>query len=106
MQLEGSKTVQAANDRFEATMTNIVRWSGAPSSTSKEISSNTAIQVSLEVPAWFRLISVGAIEATGNRVMQAVLNRMVPRFLKQLQADYELWASGDESRKPIGDGQL
>lgn len=106
MQLEGSQTVQAANDRFEATMTNAVRWSGAPSSASKEISSNTAIQVSLEVPAWFRIISVGAIEATGNRVMQAVLNRMVPRFLKQLQADYELWASGDESRKPIGDGQL
>ena len=106
LQLEGSETVKAANDRFEATMTNIVRWGGAAASTSKEISSNTSIQVSLEVPAWFRLISVGAIEATGNRVMQAVLNRMVPRFLKQLQADYELWASGDESRKPIGDGQL
>ena len=106
LQLEGSKTVEAANNRFEATMTNVVRWGGAPSSSSKEISSNTAIQVALEVPSWFRIIPVGAIEDTGSRVMQAVLNRMVPRFLKQLQADYELWASGDESRKPIGDGKL
>ena len=98
--------MESANDRFEATMTNIVRWGGAASSISKEISSNTAIQVALEVPTWFRIIPIGAIEDTGNRVMQAVLNRMVPRFLKQLQADYELWASGDDSRKPIGDGKL
>ncbi len=106
MQLEGSRAVEAANNRFEATMTNIVRWGGAPASSSSEISSNTAIQVALEVPGWFKLIPIRAIEDTGCRVMQAVLNRMVPRFLKQLQADYELWASGDDSRKPIGDGKL
>lgn len=38
--------------------------------------------------------------------MQKVLNRMVPRFLAQLAADYQLWADGDDSRKPIGSGQL
>ena len=47
-----------------------------------------------------------AIEKTGSSVMQRILNRMVPRFLKQLQADYELWASGDDSRKPIAAGEL
>lgn len=40
------------------------------------------------------------------QVMQKVLNTMVPRFLAQLAADYELWAAGDDSRKPIGNGQL
>ena len=40
------------------------------------------------------------------QVMQRVLNTMVPRFLAQLRADYALWASGDESRKPVGTGQL
>jgi len=63
-------------------------------------------QVVLEVPGWFRVVPLSAIERTGSSVMQRVLDRMVPKFLKQLQADYELWASGDGSRKPIGDGQL
>lgn len=42
----------------------------------------------------------------GSKVLQGVLATMVPRFLKQLRVDYELWASGDESRKPVGTGQL
>ena len=41
-----------------------------------------------------------------SQVMQRVLNTMVPRFLAQLRADYALWAAGDESRKPVGDGQI
>ncbi len=63
-------------------------------------------QVALEVPGWFRAIPLGALERTGCSVMQRVLDRMVPRFLGQLQADYALWAAGDESRKPIGAGEL
>ena len=65
-----------------------------------------APQVALEVPGWFRAIPLGALERTGCSVMQRVLDRMVPRFLAQLQQDYALWASGDESRKPIGAGEL
>ena len=49
---------------------------------------------------------VGAIESTGSRVMQTVLNSAVPKFLQQLQKDYALWAAGDESRKPVGTGEL
>ena len=63
-------------------------------------------QVALEVPSWFKMVPVSAIERTGCSVMQRVLDRMVPRFLKQLQADYDLWAAGDGSRKAIGTGQL
>ena len=60
----------------------------------------------LEIPGWMRAIPVSAIERTGSSVMQRVLNKMLPRFLQQLKADYELWASGDQSRNPIGDGKL
>ena len=35
--------------------------------------------------------------------LQGVLNAMVPRFLQQLCKDYEQWASGDQSRKPVGE---
>lgn len=140
LQLMGSPAVEAANDRFSATMTNEVRWGTAAKSGLLELRSDTAIQaslhgpfllqwqrpkdmasdvmhfvsngpcacvqVALQVPSWFRVIPIGAIESTGCSVMQRVLDRMVPRFLKQLQADYELWAAGDESRKPIGAGEL
>ena len=63
-------------------------------------------QVALEVPGWMRMVPLGAIERTGSGVMQRVLDSMVPRFLRQLAADYALWAAGDDSRKPIGTGQL
>lgn len=46
------------------------------------------------------------MEAAGSGVMAATLKAMVPRFLAQLQKDYALWASGDESRKPLGEGVL
>ncbi len=106
LQLQGSKTIVAANDRFDATMTNIVTWEGDEHSEAKHLCSDTSIQVSLEVPRWARLMPTSAIESTGSKVMQTVLNSAVPKFLKQLQKDYELWAAGDESRKPIGTGEL
>lgn len=96
----------AANDRFDATMTNIVTWEGVEAEEVKHLCSNTSIQVALEVPKWARMMPTSAIESTGSRVMQTVLNSAVPKFLKQLQKDYELWAAGDESRKPVGTGEL
>eukprot|EP00208_Stichococcus_sp_RCC1054_P005187 CAMPEP_0206139092 /NCGR_PEP_ID=MMETSP1473-20131121/4820_1 /ASSEMBLY_ACC=CAM_ASM_001109 /TAXON_ID=1461547 /ORGANISM="Stichococcus sp, Strain RCC1054" /LENGTH=363 /DNA_ID=CAMNT_0053532731 /DNA_START=93 /DNA_END=1184 /DNA_ORIENTATION=- len=132
-ELEGSRAVRAVNDKFDATMTNMVRWrdcestgSGTSDSSSddagssalsevgtnphsgqlRQITSNTTIQVTLEVPSWLKFISEDAISKTGSKVMQQVLNKMVPRFLAQLAADYKLWADGDDSRKPIGNGQL
>lgn len=72
----------------------------------RQITSLTEIQVTLEIPNWLKFLSVDYINRSGSKVMQQVLNRMVPRFLAQLEADYQLWAAGDESRKPIGDGQL
>lgn len=106
LQLQGSKAIVAANDRFDATMTNIVTWEGEEAQELKQLCSNTSIQVSLEIPRWARMMPTSAIESTGSRLMQTVLNSTVPKFLKQLQQDYELWAAGDESRKPIGTGEL
>ncbi|KXZ52257.1 hypothetical protein GPECTOR_10g888 [Gonium pectorale] len=118
--LQGSPFVEDINDKFSATMTNVVRYrdyvppqeddedeeeeGGASSSgKQKEIVSDTTIQVTLEVPAWCSFLPVSSIEGAGSSVMQGVLNAMVPRFLAQLRTDYELWASGDESRRPVGE---
>ena len=66
----------------------------------------SVLQVTLEVPAWMRLFPRRAFESLGSQAMQGVLNSMVPRFLGQLEADYNKWASGDDSRKPVAQGQL
>jgi hypothetical protein len=57
----------------------------------------------VEVPPWSSFLPVPTIEGVGSGVMQNVLNVMVPRFLAQLRTDYQLWASGDESRRPVGE---
>ncbi|EFJ52778.1 hypothetical protein VOLCADRAFT_102752 [Volvox carteri f. nagariensis] len=139
--LQGSRFVEDINDKFSATMTNVVRYrdyqppageeeeevetdqghgawqqqqeeeaaaalpsrsaTGGPSR--KEILSDTTIQVCVEVPPWSGFLPVATIEGVGSNVMQNVLKVMVPRFLAQLRTDYELWASGDESRRPVGE---
>lgn len=53
------------------------------------------LQVILEVPSWF-FLPTSSLETTGNVVMSRVLESAVPRFLKQLTADYDLWAAGQE----------
>ena len=49
VQLQGSPAVDAANDRFSATMNNVVRWSDASPSAAgaqcKQLRSDTEIQV-------------------------------------------------------------
>ena len=65
-----------------------------------------SVQVTLQVPGWMKFIPKAALERLGSQAMQGVLNTMVPRFLAQLQKDYERWAAGDQSRKPVGTGQL
>jgi hypothetical protein len=102
-QLQGSEAVQDINSKFTAQMTNVVRWNATEEPDVKEISSDTSIEVVVQVPAWFGFVPVSSIEAAGSKVMSTTLNLMVPRFLEQLQKDYKQWASGDESRKPVGE---
>jgi hypothetical protein len=107
VQLRGSKAVEAANERFDATMSNVVRWQEAPGGGGGlQIVSETFIQVQLVVPGWF-VLPTASIERTGSAVMERVLQTAVPRFLQQLAADYAAWAAGDESRQPVNsDGLL
>lgn len=69
--LQGSKAVQAANDRFTATMTNVVRWQAAAGG-GKEIVSDTSIQVTLDVPPWF-VLPTRVIESAGEAQVQGGL---------------------------------
>lgn len=69
-------------------------------------STHLRTQVVLEVPGWCSFLPVPAIQSTGSRVLQQVLDIMVPRFLAQLERDYQQWAAGDTSRTPVGTGQL
>jgi len=86
-------------------MTNAVTWAETDDPSAKLISSATTIEVDVEVPGWF-ILPTSAVEATGSGVMAATLKAMVPRFLAQLEKDYGLWASGDESRRPLGEGVI
>lgn len=117
--LRGSKFVEDINDKFDAKMTNVVRWRAASagttgqakqspahtdavSRTSKQIVSTTSLRVELEIPGWCSFLPASTIEKTGSGVLQNVLNAMVPRFLAQLNNDYKLWAAGNGLRAVNG----
>eukprot|EP00958_Prasinococcus_capsulatus_P014222 scaffold1498_cov314-Prasinococcus_capsulatus_cf.AAC.3 len=104
-ELDGSNFVKAQNDKFWSTMTNKVSWQEAtdPPSSMKTINSDVDLCVEVEVPRAFRLVpGVKIVASTGSRVLQTVLNTLVPSFCKQLESDYLAWAAGDDSRKPVG----
>jgi len=107
-ELTGSKTALEANEKFTATMVNAVHWretdngSGSGSGSGREIVSDVEICVTLDVPRWF-VVPTRAIEKSGSAVLKRLLKLAVPRFLAQLDADYQIWADGDESRKPVGE---
>lgn len=105
--LEGSPLVVAQNDKFDAYMVNRISCDTQQSnSTVQLLTSDTVIEVSIEVPFPFRAIPVEAIESTGTRVLEQILAIMLPRFMAQLVKDYQAWASGDTSRQPLGTGQI
>jgi hypothetical protein len=103
-ELTGSKTALEANEKFTATMVNAVHWRETDngSGSASEIVSDVEICVTLDVPRWF-VVPTRAIEKSGSAVLKRLLKLAVPRFLAQLDADYQIWADGDESRKPVGE---
>lgn len=105
--LEGSSIVVAQNDKFDAYMVNQISCGSNESSSSMQrLSSDTVIEVNIEIPFAFRAIPVQAIESSGTQVLEQVLRIMLPRFLAQLVRDYQAWASGDRSRQPLGTGEI
>lgn len=75
-------------------------------STVQQLTTDTVIEVTIEIPFAFRAIPVEAIESTGTQVLEQLLRIMLPRFLNQLVKDYQAWASGDTSRQPLGTGEI
>lgn len=71
-----------------------------------QLSSDTIIEVSIDIPFAFQAIPVRAIESTGTQVLEQILKLMLPRFMAQLVKDYQAWASGDTSRQPLGTGEI
>ncbi|GJN30298.1 hypothetical protein PR202_gb18591 [Eleusine coracana subsp. coracana] len=88
--LEGSPLVEAQNDKFSVDSSKF----------------GISVKVTIDIPFPFRAIPVEAIESSGRQVLEQLLRVMLPRFLKQLDKDYQAWASGDSSRKPLGTGEI
>ena len=96
VRLEGSKAAQRVNEKFSATMENIVEWQEEDEGM-KCICSNTTLEIVAQVPGWF-VIPVHIVERTGSNIMQKVLDTAVPRFLAQLEQDYIKWSTGDDRK--------
>lgn len=105
--LEGSPMVASQNDKFDASMVNRISCeSNQNNSLAQQLTSDTVIEVSIEIPSAFRAIPVQAIESTGTQVLEQILRIMLPRFMAQLVKDYKAWASGDTSRQALGTGEI
>ncbi|ONL93618.1 hypothetical protein ZEAMMB73_Zm00001d027659 [Zea mays] len=65
--LEGSPLVEAQNDKFSASMANRVFCSSkSQDSTLQQLTSDTTIEVAIDIPFPFRAIPVEAIESSGS----------------------------------------
>ncbi|KAJ0470354.1 hypothetical protein HanPI659440_Chr14g0567471 [Helianthus annuus] len=106
--LEGSPIVVAQNDKFDASMVNRISCDTTNQSNSsmQKLTSDTVIEVSIDIPFPFQAIPVQTIESTGTQVLDQILKIMLPRFMAQLVKDYQAWASGDTSRQPLGTGRI
>ncbi|PKI34863.1 hypothetical protein CRG98_044709 [Punica granatum] len=105
--LEGSPIVAAQNDKFDASMVNNISYDTTRNNSSvQRLTSETSIEVSIDVPFAFRAIPVQAIESSGAQVLDQILRLMLPRFMAQLVKDYQAWASGDTSRQALGTGKI
>ena len=118
-ELKGSSLVERADDLFEIDSVNRVGWRYVPAENETEargrsdpepsrpceLLSETVVTVHLLVPSWFPF-TVRATERTGNFVVRQVVKQVVPRFLKQLKDDYDVWATGDDCRDATCAGNL
>ncbi|MED6196251.1 hypothetical protein PIB30_045727 [Stylosanthes scabra] len=105
--LEGSPIVAAQNDKFDALMVNRISCdTDSDKALVQKLTSDTLIEVTIEIPFAFRVIPKQAIESAGTQVLEQILRIMLPRFMSQLVKDYQAWASGDTSRQPLGTGEI
>jgi hypothetical protein len=82
-----------------------VQWRLGTEQDAKEMVSDVQVQVDVVKPGWL-VVPNAAIRSTGNAVIGTILSAAIPRFLAQLEKDYAAWATGDESRQPLGTGEM
>lgn len=94
---EGSEAIQRQNKRFAATLQNRLLWT-TQSSGERTLISRVRLDVSLEVFTLpFTVLPISAVEVPGSKILQAMLERLVPLFVDQLIEDYGRWARGEVS---------
>lgn len=97
---EGSQAVEDQNERFSASLKNHLTWHDTPEG-DQVLNLETELSVSLEVyTVPFTMLPLSAVEVPGNAIMQAMLDRLIPLFLKYLFMDYQRWA--DEEALTLG----
>ncbi|XP_048135230.1 uncharacterized protein LOC115749859 isoform X2 [Rhodamnia argentea] len=83
--LEGSPIIAAQNDKFDASMVNRISCeSNQRTSSLQQLTSDTTIEVSIDIPFAFQAIPVQAIESSGTQILEQILRIMLPRFMTQL----------------------
>lgn len=103
-QLEGSRLARFANGSFDVSCVNVVRATTSSSRDGKDLptlSVDCELEISALVPREGRWLPKRLVSKSGSIVIQQMLNIMVPRFLKQLAKDFEVWSTGDDSRAPV-----
>ncbi|XP_034211663.1 uncharacterized protein LOC117624474 isoform X3 [Prunus dulcis] len=92
---EGSEAVERQNSHFSAFMRNHMSWDTNDSESFLEV--DVKLKLTLEIYTRpFTMMPVSAVERPGNfvmtcRMMQALVDRLVPLLLQQLLQDYSKW---------------
>ncbi|KMT17611.1 hypothetical protein BVRB_2g035620 isoform B [Beta vulgaris subsp. vulgaris] len=96
---EGSEIVESQNKYFSATMKNLITWdkTGSESFLDVDVKLNIALEIYNQP---FKLLPVSTVEAPGNIVLQALLDRVVPLLLQQLLQDYDAWVTQQQRFLP------
>ncbi|TFJ86665.1 hypothetical protein NSK_002319 [Nannochloropsis salina CCMP1776] len=100
LDLTGSRIADIANGTFKVKARNVVSFRNTDMPRTKALMSTVSVQVQAQVPRG-NVIPHHVLESGGSLVIQGILKVMVPRFVKILAKDYEVWSSGDDSRAAV-----
>ncbi|KAF5801792.1 hypothetical protein HanXRQr2_Chr06g0252161 [Helianthus annuus] len=89
---EGSEIMERQNEHFSAEMSNYITWCTKTSEPYLDVDVN--LDLTLEIYTRpFNMLPTSAVEAPGNLMMQALVDRLVPLLLQQLIQDYTKWVT-------------
>ncbi|KAL2472289.1 Protein of unknown function (DUF1997) [Abeliophyllum distichum] len=87
---EGSEAVEQQNEHFSASMRNHITWEtiDAEPFLNVDVKLNLVLEIYTQP---FTFLPISSVEAPGNIMMQALVDRLVPLLVQQLLQDYEEW---------------